>query len=346
MKYLTLKKMLFLALTAVVLFSSCSLIPNPDPGPEPDPVYGEFYNYPKGRENNNGTLEINNTSPSTVLLFIDSVSPANYIGTVGGLSSIKVKLAEEKFYTIVAVDKDTYEDKKDLASQFSDFTYYSNIQSYSINVSASKISGKGKWIINNNTDYWVSFKTIDQSGVIAVAAPNAKRVTVPVEYGIPYDFIPYFYKERKEKGKVVAVTESSDPGQADTVMTSEEHPIFNTDIKTGVDTDIELPGEDTKPAVRITNNSGKTVRIYVGQHDLLTVGAAGDDFALATGMSQWFTLETGTKVKDINFASVAWEDRKYVTQDMTTQLNKVYLIVLDSDYSTTVDEEDVEDYFQ
>ena len=186
MKYLTLNKLLFLVLTVAVLFASCFLIAETEPEPEPDLyplIYKEFYNYPNGRENTNGTLEIKNAMGSPVLLFTDSVSPANYIGTAGSNSSIKVKLPDEKFYTVVAVDKDTYEEKQEQASQFSNLTYYSNSQLFSITVSASNIFGEGKWIINNNTDYWVSLEKSDRSGIIfAVAAPNAKRVTVPIKF--------------------------------------------------------------------------------------------------------------------------------------------------------------------
>ena len=354
MKYLSLNKfskLLFLALTATVLFASCFLLGETNTEPEPDPIYGEFYKYPGGRENANGTLTIANAAGLTVLLFTDSVSPSNYIGTVGSNSSIKVKLPEEKFYTIVAVDKETYEEKREQASQFSDFTYYSNSQSFSITVSVSNIFGAGKWVINNNTSYWVSLKKVDQSGeIFAVAAPNAKRVTVPIKFNEAYDFIPHFYKEMKHDGKVIALVESDDIGQANTVWTDEGHPIFITDIGGTEEDAIELPGGDTKPAVFVVNSSNKTVRVYTGMHDQLTNGAAGGDFVLTDGRSQLFTgLEPGTNVNTINFESIAWTERVVVSQDMAMQNNKVYRIVLNgtgSDYSTEVTEEDAEAYFQ
>jgi len=347
MKYLTLKKMLFLALTTAVLFSSCFLIPKE----ETDPTYEGFYNYPEGRQNANGTLTITNEAAYPALLFTDSVSGANYIGTVGSLSSTKVKLPEEKFYTIVAVDKGVYEDKGDQASQFSSFTYYSDSQSFSIAIK-NGTSGKGRWIINNNTDYWVSLKKIDQSGdVFAVAAPNAKRVTVPVEFEVSYDFIPHFYKEVKEKGKVVALIESDysdDVKQSDSVYTDEKNPTFFTEIG-GPETDIELPTDDIKPAVFVFNNSDKSVRVFSGQHSQLSNGAAGADFALATGRSQLFTgLETGINVNTINFSSNAWNERVSVAEDLPMQINKVYKIVLsgkNGSYTTAVTEEDAEGYF-
>jgi len=357
MKYLSLNKfskLLFLVLTATVLFASCSLLGETNTEPEPDPIYGEFHNYPAGRENANGNLTIKNAAGSPVLLFIDSVSPANYIGTAGSNSSIDVKLPEEKFYTIVAVDKDTYEERKNQASQFSNLTYYSNSQSFSITVNASNIFGEGKWIINNNTDYWVSLEKSDRSGVIfAVAAPNAKRVTVPIRFNEGYDFIPHFYKEIKQQGKVIALVESDDIRQADTVWTDENHPIFNTDIGGPDDDAIEPPGEDTKPAVVVTNSSDKTVRVYTGTHNqLLAKGAPGADFALPSGMSQLFTgLDTGTMVNTINFGAPAWEGRVFVSgQDIAMEINKVYFIKLEgsgNNYSATLtDTKDAEEYFQ
>jgi len=340
MKFFSLKKTLFLLLTAAILFASCE-------EPRPDPtIYDDFFNYPTGRVNASGTLTIKNSVASPVLLFTDSVSPANYIGTADSLNSIKVKLPEEKFYTIVAVDKATYEEKGDQASQFSDLTYYSSIQPYSMTVSASDTFGAGEWIINNNTNYWVSFKKADQSGVIfAVAAPNAKRVTVPIKLNETFDFIPHFYKELKYQGKVIALVESDQLSGADTVFTTDANPRFHTDIGT----DITPPSAKIKPAVFVTNSSDKTVRVFTGTNNQLTNGAAGVDFALASGMSQLFTgLEAGTKTSSINFSSIAWTAREYVTQDVTMQIDKVYRIVISgtgSNYTTTVTEEDAEDYF-
>jgi len=345
MKYLTLKKMLFLALTTAVLFSSCFLIPKEE---QPDPIYEGFYNYPIGRESSNGTLTITNSAVAPALLFTDSVSPTNYIGTVGSLSSIKVKLPDEKFYTIVAVDKAKYEDKGADASQFSNLTYYSDTQYFSITVSNST-TGQGKWTINNNSDYWVSLRKADQSVVYAVVAPNAKRVIVSVEFGVTYDFIPHFYKEVKEKGKVVGLIESDysdDIKQADTVITSKEEPSFVTDIG-GPEANIELP-KDTQPAIFVVNNSDKTVRVYSGQHKQLLNAAGTVDFALATGRSQLFMLEPETNVNDIQFSSIAWDKRVYVTEDIPVQINKVYKIELKVTagvYSTVVTEEEAEGYF-
>jgi len=338
------QKMLFLTMAAAILFASCFLFEEPEPE---DPIYKDFYNYPVGREDDNGTLRIINSVASPVLLFKDSVSPGNYIGTVGSSSQINVKLVDENFYTIVAVDRATYAEKGDKAFQFSAITYYSHQQNYSITVSVSNAFGAGKWIINNHTSYWVSFKKSDQSGTIfAVAAPNAKRVTVPVEFNKAYDFIPHFYKELRQNGKVIAMVESDDQSQGDTVYTTEGNQSFYTDIR-----DIDIKPDDSeniKPAVLVKNSSDKTVRVYAGNKQLIT-GTGVEDFALTAGRSQLFTgLEQGDNVNGISFEATAWSGRVYVSEDMIMQNNKVYLIELsgkDGVYSTKVTEEDAEDYF-
>jgi len=335
MKYLTLNKLLFLVLTAAVLFSSCFLFPQE----EEDPIYKDFYNYPKGREDDNGTLKIINGSGSTALLFTDSVSPGNYIGTVGSGSSINVKLPDEKRYIIVAVDKARYEEKGEQAFQFSCMTFYSNVQGISVTVKAGNAFGEGKWIINNNSGYWVALEDVDGSGAIfAVAAPNAKRVTVPVEFEKSYEFIPHFYKELKQNGKVVEVVEIDDQSQRDIIYTDKATPVVNTTIEDP----IEPPpaSENIKPAVFITNSSDKSVRIYIGQNDQL---GAVVDFTLTTGRTQFFDkLEPGINVNTINFEALG--GRVFVSQDMTMQNNKIYRIVLSGkfpDCSTKVTEEDV-----
>ena len=351
MKYLTLNKLLFLVLTAAVLFSSCFLFPQ-----EEDPIYGEFYNYPVGREDANGKLLIKNSAAFPVLLFISSVSPDNYIGTVGSLTSINVKLSDEKFYTIVAVDKAAYEEKGAQAFQSSEVTYYSTTQRFSITVSAGNAFGTGQWIINNLTDYWVSFKKADGSGkIFAVAAPKAIRIIVPVELNTPYDYIPYFSKEVKSDGKVVALVEiESDKSSRGSFSIKDANTPRVTTIS---DKDIPSIEEstNTKPAVFVTNSSDRDVRVYIGENQL-TNGAPGMDFILAPRESQLFTgLKEGDNVKDINFRSIAWERDVYVTENLPMQNSKVYHIKLDGEigkggkidnYSTTVTEEDSEAYFQ
>jgi hypothetical protein len=339
---------------ALLVVVSCDGIFNDDDGdgggdqiPE---VYKEFYNYPAGRSNTNGLLTIKNSANAKVLLFTDSVSASNYVGTVEGLNSIKVKLPEEKFYTIVAVDKANYEDKKEQASQFSDLTYYSNRQPYEMTVRPDDMYGAGKWIISNTTDYWVSMRKVDGSGGNwAVVAPKALRTEVPIPIGSNFDFIPHFYKELKHNGKVIALVESDAISEANTVTTSEQYPTFNTSIGNT----LQPPSPNLNPAIFLTNSSDKTVRVYSGQNNQLSPsGQPGLDFAMGSGWDQMFTdgISPGSNTNAINFAALGWEPpRVYVSQDVTMQKDKVYRIVLSGNstqgYSTSVQEEDGSEYF-
>ena len=317
--------------------------------------YKDFYNYPNGRQDQSGTLRIENTVNQPVLLFTSSVDPNNYIGTADSLNSIKVTLPEEKFYTIVAVIKRDYEDNSEQAGRFSDLTYFSRTQPYTLKVRSNGMFGGGRWIINNPTNYWVSFKKSDGSGtVFAVAAPHTTRVTVPVQLNTNYDYVPHFYKELKFEGVIVALVEFDDQRAADTVRATTQTPQFNTDVG-----GMTQPSTNIKPAIYLTNSCDKTVRAYFGQNNQLGNGADTDnDFALASGASMLFTgLETGVASNSINFASIAWSNpsRVSVSQNMTMAKNKVYKIVLSgsinggggntSNYSTTIEEVDAEDFF-
>jgi hypothetical protein len=311
-------------------------------------AYKDFYNYPNGRTNGNGTLTVQNNAASPVLLFTSDVAPGNYIGTVGSLSSIKVKLSEEKFYTIVAVEKANWEEKGEQAAQYSELSYYSNTQGYSVTVSPNSMYGAGQWIINNYTNYWVALKKSDLSENYAVVAPTAKRVIVPVQIGSNYDYIPHYFKELKYNGKVIALVESDDQAASDTVVTTQERTSFTTNLGQG---NIQPPSTDLKPAIYFTNSSDKTVRVYIGaQNQLSAIGVSGTDFALASGDTQMFTdgIAEGTSTNTINFNSTAWNPNKFVTQDMIMQKNKVYRIVFSKSgntYSTTCEEQEASVYF-
>jgi hypothetical protein len=322
-------------------------------------AYKGFYNDPTGRQKSTGTLQIRNTVAAPVLLFTSEVDPDNYIGTVGSLSSINVGLASEKFYTIVAVKKSEYEEKGNQAAQFSDLTYYSNTQPYSLAIQASEMGGAGQWIITNNTDYWVSFMKSDQSGAVyAVAAPRATRIIIPVAFNRSYDFIPHFYRQLKYNGNIVALVEFDDPAQQNTVFTDAEVPNNRTTI--GGSGNINPTG-DIKPSVLFTNSSDKNVRIYLGHNNQLTNGGmVGADFVVVSGRTFMFTntaddtvqkLETGISTSSINFeipgqgdVSVSGE-----TNIMDMQNNKVYHVTLDGrvniGYTTSVDEENASTYF-
>ncbi|GBU28375.1 hypothetical protein R84B8_01933 [Treponema sp. R8-4-B8] len=348
-----LAKFLVLTVMLMVLASSCAVFvdnSNKDDngnGTDVPEKYKDFYNYPDGRKNPAGTLQIRNSINSPVLLFTSDVSGANYIGTVGSLDSIKVTLPEQKFYTIVAVDKKTWEEKGDQAERYSDLTYFSRTQPYSMAVSPSSLGGGGKWIINNNTNYWVSFKEANQSGeIFAVAAPNAKRVLIPVQIGATYDFVPHFYRELKYQGNVIALAESDVISEADTVIIRSTTPnlTFTTDIG-----EQKIPSSKIKPTVFFTNNSGKTVRVYNGGVQLSNGAEAADDFALMNGDYSLFSgLVENANVNNINFRSIAWTSPKYVTQSLLMENNKVYKITIGneaSNFATTVTEEDAETFY-
>jgi hypothetical protein len=338
-------------LVVLVLLASCSNLFGGDDEDDIPELYKDFYNYPAGRTNSGGLLTIQNSANSKVLLFTDSVATSNYIGTVEGLSSVKVKLAEEKFYTIVAVDKENYEEKKEQAVQFSDFSYYSNRQAYAMSVNPSDMFGAGKWIITNTTDYWVSMRKTDGSGGNwAVVAPNTLRTEIPVPIGTPIDYVPHFYKELKHNGKVIAVVESDVISGANTVTTSEQYPTFNTNI--GLSSGLQPPSTDLNPAIFLTNSCDKSVRVYSGANNQLSPsGQPGADFVMGSGWDQMFTdgISAGTNTTSINFSALGWDPpRQYVTQNMSMQKNKVYRITLNGSagsYTTSVTEEDASEYF-
>jgi len=111
---------MILALAVVFVFTACD---QDDGGKNIPEKYKNFYNYPDGRKSPTGTLEIKNSVNAPALLFTNDVIGSNYIGTVGSLGSIRVTLQEQKFYTIVAVDKASYEENSAQAGRFSDLTY-------------------------------------------------------------------------------------------------------------------------------------------------------------------------------------------------------------------------------
>jgi len=357
-----LAKFLVLTLTVLVFATSCLAIVNPkddpdDTKPNVPEKYKDFYNYPNGRKDPAGTLMITNAINSPVLLFMNSTEKDadgkynNYIGTVDSLNSIKVTLPEQKFYTIVAVDKKLWEEKGDQAERFSDLTYYSRTQPYSMSVRPTGMGGGGKWYINNNTNYWVSFRKADQSGeVFAVAAPNAKRVLIPVEINKTYDYVPHFYRELKYQGVVIALAESDQMTQADTVIvrnTNNPSLSFTTDIYPASITSTKI-----KPTVFFTNSSDKTVRVYSGNMQLSNGAEASEDFALAAGDFSLFSgIAPGINVNSINFRSIAWTMPQYVSQSTLMENNKVYKITLSGNgpntasFTTTVTEEDAESFY-
>jgi hypothetical protein len=288
-----------------------------------DGTYTGFHNYPTGRVDPNGLLEIRNTVNSSTLLFTGTLEAANYIGTVGPLSSIKVKLPEEKFYTILAVDKENYGERQTQAAQFNVLTYYSNTQTYSVTVSPSATYGSGTWVFNNKTSFWVQIKKSDMSQNYAVVAPNAERVIIPIAVNTPYDYFVYFSKELKYNGKTVALVEMTDRSQANTAQVNDANPVYTTTINPA-----NVPTNNVKPAVMVKNNSNKSVRVYYANNQK-TNGGAGGDFVITGGTSQ---LVSGFEIDDnanvINFGALAWEQNKQVPVDIVMQANKVYEIII------------------
>jgi len=347
------KKIVFtmiLALAVVFVFTAC----DQDDGDKIPEKYKGFYNWPNGRQDPSGTLRIENGVNDEVLLFTGSVDPKNYIGTANNFDSIKVTLEKEQFYTIVAVIKKDYEKNSETAGRFSDLTFFSRSQRFTVKIMSNGMSGGGRWIINNPTSYWVSFRASDGTGtVFAVAAPKTTRVTVPVEINKNYDVVPHFYREVKFENVIVGLVEFDDQRGADTINTTSSETQFITDVN-----GMTQPASNIKPAIYLINTCDKTVRAFFGQNNQLGNGAATDnDFALASGRKMLFTgLEVGTKTNIINFASIAWSNpaRYYVSQDLTMEKNKVYKITLSGSingnngnpaYSTTVEAVDADSFY-
>jgi hypothetical protein len=194
-------------------------------------IYKEFYNYPTGRVDANGFLTINNTANAAALLFINSVDGANYIGTAEAQKSVKVQLADEKFYTIIAVDKATYEEKTSRALQYTTLVYYSNSESYQITVSPAKNSGNAQWRMNNYTNYWIQVKTPDLETTYAVLPPQARNVSIPINYNEYYYYTPVYSQELKSDGKVITILEFNDASQGDVVYCTENNPVYTSSFQ-------------------------------------------------------------------------------------------------------------------
>jgi hypothetical protein len=351
MKALIFVRRLSLFAAALILLSCNNSFNNNDNNDNIVPAaYKDFYNYPTGRVDQYGYLTIENAATSKALLFTDSVEPENYIGTVERLGKVTVKLPIEKFYTIVAVDEASYEEKGVAAYQYSDLSYYSHTQRYTVSVNPSDLFGAGTWILSNYSEYWVALQKADKSGNWAVLGPGAIRTEVPIPLETPFDYIPHYYKELKYDGKVISLVEYDNVPGADTVFVTREQPTFNTSINK----DIAMPTENLNPAVLFTNACDKTVRMYYGEHNLLSPKGTPEDYAVPSGSTVMITsgIVAGTaNTKNINFDSIAWTTgREYVNVDKFMQKGYVYQIALDGNasigYTTTVTEESSEEFFK
>lgn len=320
------------------LLASCSDDDDDDSGSgsQTPAVYNGFYEYPTGRVSASGTLTVQNQSASEVLLFNGTVEGANYLGTVGSLGSVQLKLSEEKFYSVVAVDKSVYEEKTTNAAQTSYFTYYSNSQAYKINVSTSASSGSGTWLINNPTSYWVRFEKSDGSQNLAVVAPGGLRVAVPIEIDRAYDYKVFFTKEVKLNGKIISVVETTDTELYGTAVAKSANSYL---YSTTVGTDVK-PSSSLKPSLMIKNEYGGTVyckksSIYLNNGS----GAATDNLPVISGETMVYVgLSEGDSLNTINFENVAWtagnKGNLYLSDDTKMENGKVYVITLSGSNSS------------
>ena len=289
-------------------------------------LYSNFVNYPKGRQNDAGHLKLTNEANTTVLVFTDSVSESNYIGTIPALSSINIALNPGKFYSIVSVTKDAYENDPNLAVRTSVLVYYSDVQAYTVSVSPENMTGSATWIFNNYTSYWASIEKADESGEIyAVIAPNAKRVTIPVQTNKNYDYKVVYKKQLKYNGKIIAVSNKTAITENDTAS------FMNlTKFQTDLYGDATKDNSDLAPTVKFVNQTGKTLRVFNGQVQLTDTGIHAEDYALPSGISAFFTGFTeGTTLSDLNIQNIAWADTYYCPDSSTILQNGyVYTVVV------------------
>lgn len=305
-------------------------------------VYNGFYNYPTGRTDQNGRLTIKNNSNTEVLLFDGKVEKDCYLGTVNALSSTVLKMSEEKFYSIVAVEKSNYEEKAAQASQTSYFTYYSNSTPYNVSVSTSASSGTATWMINNPTNFWVQFASVSNSGQkYAVVAPKALRVAIPIQPDTLYDYNVTFTKEVSFNGKVIATVETTNAALSNTaIATAANNYQFNTTV--GLDLN---PSNTVKPSILIRNSTpSATVYVYKDGNQLNNgVTSGGSGLAVPSGVNQIFVgLEEGDNLKSINFEHNGWTGagfgKLWVSDDVVMEKGKVYTITLTGSASGSVDE--------
>ena len=315
-------------------------------------VYNGFYNYPIGHVDQTGKLTIQNQAATDVLLFNGSVTAENYLGTVNSLGSVLLKMPDEKFYSIVAVDKSTYEEKTIQASQTSSFAYYSNTLTNKVNVTAIKSSGSGTWLISNPSNYWVTFTNIDKTQNYAVIAPGTSNVNIPIEPYKFYNFRIFFTKEITLNGKTVAVVETTDTDHMSDSAIATEYNDYQ--FKTIINSDAFT----LKPIIIVKNNLDKD-SVYTNKSSIqLTNGANTLDSRLAVGAgeSQVYTgLEAGDNINTINFENTTWTDagkgNLYMTNDTELENGKVYVIEVsgtspDNRTCNLVNVEDAEIYFK
>jgi uncharacterized protein (DUF1330 family) len=305
--------------------------------------YQDFYNYPIGRTDQSGLLKITNTVSTKVMLFNGTVGKEYYIGTISSLGSVQMKLPEEKFYNIVAVEEENYKEWGSQATQFSTTTYYSNMIPYEIEVSPLSSYGTGNWVFNNHTNFWVEIKQADRSANYAVIAPEATRVIIPIALNTPKDYYILFKKELKYNGKTMAMAESTDLSQANIAIVDEKESTYVTNIYPS-----NAPNS-VKPNIFVKNNSSKSVRVYYAGQPR-TNGSVGGDFVIRGGSSQLVSgFEPDNNTNVIEFDAPAWAgSKKKVPVSMDMKEDKVYEIIIPNNENAseiTVTEVDASKYY-
>jgi len=319
-----------LALVFGVLLSGCDDSPddnNNNTNTTPEWATG-FYNFPTGRVDNvEGRLTINNLLNSEVLLFYEKVDKDRYIGTVGSLGTVRVKMPEQNFYSIIAVQKSNYIERRGQAAQFHEMAYYSNTQAYTIAVSPSSFWGGAIWRFNNHTKYWVEVRKSDLTENYAVIQPDAKTVNVPIPIDQAFEYSLFFSRELKYNGMIIAKVETTTPMNMGLFQTS---PSYLTHV-----TDISASGlvPDTKPFVMVINNSSEGVRVFYSG-SIRTNGSPSGEFIVNSGQRALFSgFEPGDDSVNLNFRSPNWGlNHRYVpeSQSMPMLKDKVYEITIPS----------------
>jgi hypothetical protein len=261
-------------------------------------------------------------------VFNGTVKKENYLGTINGAaSSINVTLPDVKFYTIVAVEREAYEEFGDNAFQSSILTYYSNSQGYTVTLTPNGLGGNAIWRMHNRTKYWVELRSQDSSETYAVIAPQTYYVNKPIMLDTQYRYIPHFYRELKYSGKIVAIVETTSIADSDTAIADDISPIFETTIE-----NVNVPAESLRPTILVNNDANKTIDVYYSNRPL-TNGAGAQGVVIPTGRQQLLSgLEADQNVNQINFRATAWGgNHKYVTNDVTMVSNKVYIINVTDD---------------
>jgi hypothetical protein len=285
--------------------------------------YDDFFNYPNGRIHQNGMLTITNSANRETLLFHGTAAPANYIGTVGSLNSIRVNLPENnQFYAIIAIDKTFFEQRGFEASQVTALTFFSNSQAFSVSVSPSATWGAGTLRVNNHSDYWVQLKSSDGNQTYAAAQPGGLMLNIPFANGT-YDIVPHFYRQIFVNNSLVGIVDMRDLTQSYSFTVNDANRLFIRDF-----TDANI-SPTTPPFVRVINGSNQGVRVFRSGTQMVT-GTLQVDAILRDGGDDFFMgFEAGNNTNTINFRALAWgADHRFVPVDLVMQKDKAYIITI------------------